>query len=745
MFKTISDAIYETPWWGMALGGLFTLLLLAVFTVPFNVIRLSEAGASRAEKQAIQREIDHTFGDSALSLAEKVVGAIGARTTDPARKAELDQALKDIAEARKDMFNAELVQQRTMSEANSEATREAKRATKEAIKAARSVAREAATSSRDAARERIEELKTARKEALDLQARVGLKDGAALAGFDKAIAAAEESERTATHALKQLRSNSTSLSFGLSSESGKAGAGVDKPAPGAPAAAPSGSKSTTPMPPAPPTKAQTKAETKSGDGGNFDVGSKDQRVRGSISIGPDDKPLIKIETADPPAPVAPVVAAALPAPPLPPELRDEIRRKVTGDFRRVGIGSAMIVTFVPLFLMLLIAKFYIGRSRRSQELALLKTKEADSANINRQIVEAKLMALQAQVEPHFLYNTLANVQALTEVDPQQANKMTGHLIQYLRASLPKMRENISTVGQEIELATAYLNILKMRMGARLEFGVDVPDELLALPFPPLMLPSLVENAIKHGLEPQREGGRIDVVAERIGQGDDATIRIMVKDTGRGFSDAPIQAGGGVGLANIRERLLALFGDRAHLTLESNTPRGVVAIIETPARGATMFSSVATGPTLEEVPKTWSGKTLRIAAKTHSVWAGIVMKLFVGIVAILGVLFIIGMIALATGSLPLVLGGNRITGIEGMALGTLALLLGFCVLSIVALIVVAVIYGLGFLLLALAIGIAVILLIASFPALLPFALLAFLIYWFWWRKRTKTVVIGPPKA
>jgi len=255
----------------------------------------------------------------------------------------------------------------------------------------------------------------------------------------------------------------------------------------------------------------------------------------------------------------------------------------------------------------------------------------------------------------------------------------------------------------------------------------------------------VENAIKHGLEPQREGGRIDVVAERVGHGDDATIRIMVKDTGRGFSDAPIQAGGGVGLANIRERLLALFGDRARMTLESHPPKGVVAIIETPARGAKMFSSVATALAQEEVPKTWSGKTLRIAAKTHSVWARLLMKLFVGIVAILGVLFIVGMIALATDTLPVVFGETRNSGIEGMALGTLALLLAFCILCIVALIVVAVIYGLGFLLLALAIGIPVIVLIAAFPALSPFVLLAFLIYWFWWRKRAEYVVIKPPEA
>ena len=139
-------------------------------------------------------------------------------------------------------------------------------------------------------------------------------------------------------------------------------------------------------------------------------------------------------------------------------------------------------------------------------MAEQKRREAEYHRMSQQVTEAKLSALQAQVEPHFLYNTLASVQALTEVDPQQANAMTGHLIQYLRNALPKMRESVSTVGQEIELVRAYLNILQMRMGKRLAFDIDVPPELMDAPFPPLMLPSLVENAIKHGLEPQREGG-----------------------------------------------------------------------------------------------------------------------------------------------------------------------------------------------------------------------------------------------
>ncbi len=131
-------------------------------------------------------------------------------------------------------------------------------------------------------------------------------------------------------------------------------------------------------------------------------------------------------------------------------------------------------------------------------MAETRKREAEYHRMSQQVTEAKLSALQAQVEPHFLYNTLASVQALTEVDPPQATVMTGHLIQYLRNALPKMRESVSTVGQEIELVRAYLNILQMRMGKRLAFDIDVPADLMDATFPPLMLPSLVETPSSTG-------------------------------------------------------------------------------------------------------------------------------------------------------------------------------------------------------------------------------------------------------
>ncbi|MCE2989015.1 MAG: histidine kinase [Burkholderiales bacterium] len=715
MFKFLGNAIYKTPWWAMLLGGLFVLLLLALFTVPTNVIKLTDANANAAERRAVQREVDLAMKDSALGLAERVVTSMVERTSDAGRRAELEQALRDIAEARKEMAVVAGDAERAIADATGEATREAKRMAKEAATNARERAREAAVQARDAARERLQELRNAKQEARTLQERVGVKDESTLASFDKAIAEAEASVKQAEAAISELK-KSLPIFIGIG--------------------------------PGQTTATESIASKKSDEALNFDLGAGEKRIKGSISQTPSGTPVITLDATaaiPPPAPPSAPDAASPPSPPLPPELRDDIRRKVTSDFKRVGIGSALILAFFPLFFLLLVVKYYIGRSRRAQDVAAQKTQEAESANVNRQIVEAKLMALQAQVEPHFLYNTLANVQALTEVDPAQANQMTGHLIQYLRASLPKMRENISTVGQEVELVRAYLNILKMRMGTRLEFDVMVPDALLNAPFPPLMLPSLVENAIKHGLEPVREGGRIDVIAEKVGEGDAATIRMIVKDTGRGFSDEPVQLGGGVGLANIRERLQALFADRAHLTLEANSPKGVIAMIEVPANGATVFDAAPADSAPEEAPKTWHAKTLRVAAKTHSAWANFLVKAFVAIIAVLGVMFIVGIIGLASGLLPLTIGDTKISGLEGMAIGTLILLLAFGILSIVALIVIAVLYGLSFIFVALAIGIPVLIILSLFPPLLPFFVIGFFVYWFWWRKRKTPIIINPPKS
>jgi hypothetical protein len=384
--------------------------------------------------------------------------------------------------------------------------------------------------------------------------------------------------------------------------------------------------------------------------------------------------------------------------------------------------------------MTLIAKFFIDRSRRAQAFAEVQQAVAESQSARRQIMEAKLQALQAQVEPHFLYNTLANVQALTEVDPPAANKMVGHLIEYLRSALPKMRENTSTVGQEIELVRAYLNILKMRMGERLAFDIDCPADVALLPFPPLMLPSLVENAVKHGIEPQREGGRIEVVAVRDGE----RLSVIVRDTGRGLGEASLEPGSGVGLDNLRQRLQAMFGSAASLTLESNTPQGVIATVTLPASGA----AVPPAETEAAAPKTFAAKTWRVATKTHRVWANILVKTFVVALIVIGVLFLLALIGMATNLWPVEFMGTQLGGLDGMALGTVVLLFGFAVLVLALLLVVALVYGLGFIAVALVIGIPVIVLISLFPVLAPFALGGFVVYWFWLRKKNKATGNAP---
>jgi len=152
--------------------------------------------------------------------------------------------------------------------------------------------------------------------------------------------------------------------------------------------------------------------------------------------------------------------------------------------------------------------------------------------------------------------------------------MLSSLISYLRAALPSMRQSGSTLGRELELARSFLTILKMRMGDRLDFSIDVEPALNDAQVPPMVLPTLVENAIKHGLSPLPEGGRIEIAARR--EGDD--LLIDVRDNGAGFSSS---GGSGVGLANTRSRLAALYGGRAGLSLTTEAPRGVLASVRMP--------------------------------------------------------------------------------------------------------------------------------------------------------------------
>lgn len=228
---------------------------------------------------------------------------------------------------------------------------------------------------------------------------------------------------------------------------------------------------------------------------------------------------------------------------------------------------------------LLIGLIFFVKRREARATAELHKAAAERHLLSKQAVEADLALMQAQVEPHFLFNTLASVQYLIETDPVKAGALLGHLIEYLRAALPQLRVRSSTLTREIALAQAYLSILAFRLGPRLRFAIDVPGDLHDHPFPPNLLISLVENAIKHGIEPSADGGSVTVAARRA---NDALV-VSVSDTGAG-SGAVVGSGKGVGLSNLRERLAALYGKRGRFSLEPLSPRGMRATIELPLAG-----------------------------------------------------------------------------------------------------------------------------------------------------------------
>lgn len=220
----------------------------------------------------------------------------------------------------------------------------------------------------------------------------------------------------------------------------------------------------------------------------------------------------------------------------------------------------------------------VGEFHRHEILSLeaMRAAEASRSALERETLQARLRTLEAQIEPHFLFNILANVRRLYEIDVRRGEAMMEQLIRYFEVSLPSLRDQPPTLRSEAQMVEAYLELQQMRMGRRLGFSIDIAPDLQSIVVPPMMLVTLVENAVKHGLAPQREGGLVEVAARREG----ALLLLQVADTGRGFgSDA---SGGGTGLANIRARLGAMFGASAGLTLSPRQPRGLTATIRMPA-------------------------------------------------------------------------------------------------------------------------------------------------------------------
>lgn len=214
---------------------------------------------------------------------------------------------------------------------------------------------------------------------------------------------------------------------------------------------------------------------------------------------------------------------------------------------------------------------------RSQALAFALEK----STLERQALDARLALLHSQIEPHFLFNTLGNVQALVESGSPRAAPVLAALIAYLRAAMPRLDGVRATLGDELALVGAYLELMRMRMPDRLRFELHVDPALHALPFPPMALLTLVENAVRHGIDPSEDGGTIAVRAAREPGPDGERVRLVVADTGLGMAEHALP---GTGLSNLRERLAAFYGaGRSTLELGEQAPRGLQASIVLPAQ------------------------------------------------------------------------------------------------------------------------------------------------------------------
>lgn len=247
---------------------------------------------------------------------------------------------------------------------------------------------------------------------------------------------------------------------------------------------------------------------------------------------------------------------------------------------RHKIGDPLMPLTMWFILLSAILKVTYKGKVQAEAKAAQATEVAESESLKRQVVEARMAAMQAQVEPHFLFNTLASIDHLIETDPPRASIMQKNLIALLRASMPTMREANAQatrdLGKELAMIRPYLEILKVRMEERLQTDVRVSDGLLSAEFPPMMLQSLVENAIKHGLEPKAEGGTLTISAEIV----HGKLAVTVADTGLGFGKGDT-AGTGIGLSNIRERLALLYGGKASMNVAVTKGGGTSVTITIP--------------------------------------------------------------------------------------------------------------------------------------------------------------------
>ncbi len=253
-------------------------------------------------------------------------------------------------------------------------------------------------------------------------------------------------------------------------------------------------------------------------------------------------------------------------------------------------GSDRGTLFVSAFFGFIGMAIFANMSRLADARAELADAQARNEAQQRTMLATQLQALQAQIEPHFLFNTLSNISGMIRGNPEGAETTLEHLTTLLRATLRRTRQQRTTLADEAEILASYLAIQNIRMGTRLQFDIQMPDNARSIELAPLLLQPLVENAVLHGIDPLEEGGRIDIRAF-VSEG---KLRIEIADTGQGLGKAPNNGkSGGVGLSNVRDRLKALYGEHASLTLESQGDHGTLARLTIPlADDSELVSSAA---------------------------------------------------------------------------------------------------------------------------------------------------------
>ena len=235
--------------------------------------------------------------------------------------------------------------------------------------------------------------------------------------------------------------------------------------------------------------------------------------------------------------------------------------------------GAMSILMLSLIISATMATIFFARERQAKSEAEFQRERARVEAAEKQIRVAQLQLLEAQIEPHFLYNTLANVISLIDAEPATAKHMIERLIDYLRRAATVTGGADATLGRQVELLRAYLDLIVLRMGSRLSYRIDVPAELASLPLPPMLLQPVVENAIRHGIEPKIAGGEVSVTARRQGN----RLLLAVTDDGLGVRATRAAGSTGLGLANLRERLSTMHGVHATLAIEERQPGTRVTI------------------------------------------------------------------------------------------------------------------------------------------------------------------------